>query len=59
MKQKLERCPFCGSSLIKQGTKEAPRDQLYFIECINCGAKSGFADRVEDAIEFWNRRDKE
>ncbi|NYT45115.1 Lar family restriction alleviation protein [Alcaligenaceae bacterium] len=50
-------CPFCGESksLIVQHCEGTIIHPAYRIYCGNCGASSGYADRVDPA-KYWNSR---
>jgi len=60
MSDKLKYCPFCGDELVKVKFDEDEPHYLMmgivFIECQNCGAKSGHYHREEEAIAAWNKR---
>lgn len=56
-REELLPCPFCGETeglMIQhcEGTIIHPALRIY---CDNCGASSGYSDRV-DPVENWNRR---
>lgn len=50
---KLLACPFCGSDEIE--VQEAPRN-IYWANCMGCGAQTHDAKSDEQAIAAWNRR---
>lgn len=62
---KLKPCPFCGgNSVLVLTEKELEEDQTksdyvtVVCDILNggCGAKSGFRQQREDAVDAWNRR---
>src|SRR5690606_27710599 len=56
-RSELLPCPFCGESenLIVQHCEGTIIHPAYRIYCGNCGASSGYADRVDPA-KYWNSR---
>jgi Lar family restriction alleviation protein len=63
----LRKCPFCGmKESVKVATdteieqSDKPLTGYYAVVCCRtkggCGAASGYAEKLEDAIEKWNRR---
>lgn len=61
MAEKLEPCPFCGSS----NGPPAEEDPLFvdstgpasvMVYCGQCGCEGPFADDEAEAIRLWNRR---
>ncbi|MEE0145942.1 MAG: Lar family restriction alleviation protein [Senegalimassilia anaerobia] len=49
---KLEPCPFCGSEDV---TCERFED-VYYVECLSCGAKVESYNGAEAAVACWNAR---
>lgn len=49
---KLKPCPFCGS----EGVICDRLEDVYYVECWDCGAKIESYNGAEDAIEGWNAR---
>jgi hypothetical protein len=45
-------CPFCGSSVVSQGTDDFGWHQVFCVECSGCAENA----IPEKAIEHWNRR---
>lgn len=55
---KLKQCPFCDGDwgLFKEKTPESFIKFKYYVECCDCGARTGNCETREEAIEAWNRR---
>lgn len=55
MREKLKRCPFCGSEATLLDSQKSPR--LYGVMCNNCYASVGNYNQTrEDVVRAWNRR---
>lgn len=57
--EKLNSCPFCGSSYIFVRTthrKDNINDTQYEVYCSKCSATGGSRIKEDTAIESWNRR---
>ena len=48
----LKPCPFCGSEDVFGDKLE----DVYRVECWDCGAKIESYNKLEDAVAGWNRR---
>ena len=48
----LKPCPFCGSDDVICGRFE----DVYYVECLYCGAKVESYNGPEDAVAGWNTR---
>ena len=57
MSKEFKRCPFCG---IKRKI-EVDEDDMFFVQCMKCGARTDWYLYDSDAIKAWNTRqpDKE
>jgi Lar family restriction alleviation protein len=57
--EKLKPCPFCSGRAVAWGdcAEEDGGQELYTVECINCGANIGWLTSRNKAIVAWNRRD--
>jgi Lar family restriction alleviation protein len=53
----IKPCPFCGSFKLeyKQSADYLGTDH-YWIECLNCYARTGSSLHSKNAIEKWNKR---
>ena len=49
---KLKACPFCGS----KKKIEIGEDDMFYVECLKCGARTDFYLFDVDAIAAWNTR---
>lgn len=52
----LERCPFCGGKSTTYVQADENHEYSYFIECLQCHAKTDKRKRREDAVNLWNNR---
>ena len=52
MSEKLAPCPFCG---IKRKIKVS-EDDMFYVECLKCGARTDYYICESDVIEAWNTR---
>ena len=48
----VKDCPFCGDADVEIGEEGVE----YYVGCNECGAQTGIADTVMEAIYAWNRR---
>lgn len=53
--ENLKKCPFCGCAG-KIWEQRWQRRNLYFVECMVCGAKILPHNDRQQAIDAWNRR---
>lgn len=69
MNNELKKCPFCGSSNLKQGADKMWEMLTYYVKCLDCGGKmtgqcideyhytpSEKQQFIDDVITKWNRR---
>lgn len=54
----LKPCPFCGSDIIRVCfTRDfITEKKLFYVQCMNCEAESGYKQRERDAIDLWENR---
>lgn len=52
---KLKQCPFCGWG----ATLRPIGCDGWYIKCPNCGLETDVFESLEEAIEYWNTRQKE
>lgn len=53
------RCPECDGDFVTMTAEYnefPPKARGYYIECKNCGARTGFHRKKEGAIRSWNRK---
>ena len=61
LKEGLKPCPFCGSKRdrrFNETVNSETRSITPVIECGHCGAQGGYGVTAEDAVKYWNIRDK-
>lgn len=58
MDAKFKSCPFCGSD---ENMLEVLmlKDDVYIVQCFECGARSGRCESPEFAKDVWNRREND
>jgi len=52
----LKNCPFCNSNGIDLSSIRN-RDDMWFVECVECGATFPCFDSKAEAISAWNKRE--
>jgi len=59
---KLKPCPFCGSSASEEWHMNSFWNEEFPVVCCDndqCGARTGYCDSEEEAVEVWNKRHNE
>ena len=57
---KMKPCPFCGGNRLQHFIYpyQKPGIQGCFVACMECGARSGKYETIEEAREAWNTRER-
>ena len=56
MEDNLKPCPFCGGEAGYTNAQLPNGTEVYYIECLECGASSAVYGTVEKAVKEWNIR---
>ena len=60
MDKKLKSCPFCGGNNVKIFSECSYQmtggDEMFYVECQDCGSQGGWHTIRGTAIEAWNTR---
>lgn len=56
MEDRLKPCPFCGGEAGYTNAQLPNGTEVYYIECLECGASSAVYGTAEKACREWNTR---
>ena len=52
----LRKCPFCGAAAEVKSEKDASGKRLYFVECVQCKARTKGHRLLSAAVEHWDKQ---
>lgn len=52
----IKDCPFCGGGAISILDETEEGKDVYYTECVNCGARSLVTEDAGKDLDCWNRR---
>lgn len=56
MDKEILTCPYCGSGQIRVQARGGEYGLFYYVQCLNCAARTKASSKLEVAVDLWNRR---